>query len=522
MAPQKRRSPRKDRSAERFARSQEEISAVRSILPPLAKDFWPEARQVQRRWTAWLGPTNSGKTHEALAQLRAAGGNYLAPLRLLAQEVHELFESQGIPTVLNTGEEKIVRDGARHVSATVEMGPAIPPEGLVVIDEIQMLGDAERGHAWVRALLGTPAEQVLICGAPQAEEALRTLASYAGVSLDLHQTLRKTPLSTSPDPIRLDRVPDNSIVVAFTRTDVLLLARALRDQGRSVATIYGAMPPELRRAESKRFRSGEATVVVATDAVGMGLNIPAEYVLFSTATKYDGVSERPLTTAEVLQIGGRAGRFGLFPEGVVAGMDHRTHTVIGRLFREPVPGLSGPFPFIPDFSIVSRAAEVLGTDNLAILLSRLHGSIGADAHLRSGIGPDIQERAGRIETACRSLPLSERYLLLFAPVNRQTERDFWRWTAQAARSLELGLFSRIPVPPLRPIRERGEGEELLARLALYKWLSLRFPRRYPDYEQARAHYLRILEETRSILEREGRARRFRGTRTPNPRAGASE
>ncbi|EQD29098.1 ATP-dependent RNA helicase, partial [mine drainage metagenome] len=175
--------------------------------------------------------------------------------------------------------------------------------------------DRERGPAWVRGLLGSPSEEIVICGTPHSEGALRRLAEYAGVEIEVCHTTRKTPLEVASDPIPLDRVPDGSIVVAFSRMDVLTLARHLRDRGRPIATIYGAMPPELRRAESRRFRTGEATVMLATDAVGMGLNIPAEYVIFSTASKFDGRIDRILEPEEVRQIGGRAGRFGLHDRG---------------------------------------------------------------------------------------------------------------------------------------------------------------------------------------------------------------
>ena len=496
-------------------RKEKEISAVRQILPLLAKDLWPEAREQQRRWTAWLGPTNSGKTHSALRHLKEQGGSYLAPLRLLAQEVHELLESEGVPTSLRTGEERIERDGSCHTSATVEMGSTTRSSRCVVIDEIQMLADRERGHAWVRALLGSPSEHVMICGTPQSETALLKLAEYAGVTLDIHRTERKTPLSVAPHPIFSGSVPDASIVVAFSRMDVLTLARHFRDQGRPVATIYGAMPPELRRAESRRFRTGEARIMLATDAVGMGLNIPAEYVIFSTASKFDGISDRLLTPEEVLQIGGRAGRFGLHREGIVAGIDRQTHNAIRRQFNGAPPALSGPFPFMPDFPIVLSVSEVLGTSSLEILLSRLHASILTDDHLRSGIGPEVRQKASRIEQICPMLPLEERWLLLFSPVNRVTENEFWRWMAMISKPGRSGDRTTVRSPQLRPVVTRAEGEELLARLALYKWLSLRFSHRFPEMDQALEHYSRALEMTRLILEKEGRARKGRRTRNPS-------
>jgi len=499
---------RRQKSPENIERREREIVAVRRILPPLAKDLWPEARRIQRRWTAWLGPTNSGKTHEALVRLERRGGSYLAPLRLLAQEIHERLEARGIPTTLLTGEERILREASRHLSATVEMGSTTDETPCVVIDEIQMLADRERGPAWVRGLLGSPSEEIVICGTPHAEGALRRLAEYAGVEIDVCHTTRKTPLEVAPDPIPLDRVPDGSIVVAFSRMDVLTLARHLRDRGRPIATIYGAMPPELRRAESRRFRTGEATVMLATDAVGMGLNIPAEYVIFSTASKFDGRIDRILEPEEVRQIGGRAGRFGLHDRGLIAGMDRRTHQIVRRQFSHSVAPLSGPFPFVPDYPIVLSASEVIGSTNLEILLSRLHASIVSDAHLRSGIGPELRQKASRVEQLAPLLPLSERWLLLFAPDNRTTEYEFWRWVATVGR-VGSGLPPTVRAPEIRDITGRKEGEEALARITLYRWLALRLPHRFPEYERALGLYAQVLEETRIILEREGRARRGR-------------
>ena len=510
MSKHKRRSRR---SPENIEKREREIVAVRRILPPLAKDLWPEARRVQRRWTAWLGPTNSGKTHEALAHLEARGGRYLAPLRLLAQEIHERFEARGIPTTLHTGEERILREDSRHLSATVEMGSTTEESPCVVIDEVQMMADRERGPAWVRGLLGSPSEEIMVCGTPHVEGALRRLADYAGVELDVRTTRRKTPLSVSSAPIPLDRVPDGSIVVAFTRLDVLFLARTLRDRGRPVATIYGAMPPELRRSESRRFRTGEALVMVATDAVGMGLNVPAEYVIFSTAAKFDGRMDRILEPEEVRQIGGRAGRFGLHEQGIIAGMDRRTHQIVARQFSHPSLPLNGPFPFVPDYPIVLSASEVTGSTNLEVLLSRLHASILSDAHLRSGIGPELRQKAARIERLAPLLPLSERWLLLFAPEKRTTEYEFWRWVGTVAG----GSMGRDPVvlaPQIRSIQGRQEGEEALARITLYRWLALRLPHRFPEYDRAVGLYSRVLEETRVILEREGRVRRRRGRADP--------
>ncbi len=257
--------------------------------------------------------------------------------------------------------------------------------------------------------------------------------------------------------------------------------------------------------------------MVATDAVGMGLNVPAEYVIFSTAAKFDGRMDRILEPEEVRQIGGRAGRFGLHEQGIIAGMDRRTHQIVARQFSHPSIPVNGPFPFVPDYPIVLSASEVTGSANLEVLLSRLHASILSDAHLRSGIGPEIRQKAARIERLAPLLPLSERWLLLFAPENRTTEYEFWRWVGTVAG----GNTGRDPVvlaPEIRSIQGRQEGEEALARITLYRWLALRLPHRFPEYDRAVGLYARVLEETRVILEREGRVRRRKGRADPGTRS----
>lgn len=253
--------------------------------------------------------------------------------------------------------------------------------------------------------------------------------------------------------------------------------------------------------------------MVATDAVGMGLNIPAEYVVFSTAAKFDGRMDRILEPEEVRQIGGRAGRFGLHEQGIIAGMDRRTHQIVARQFSNPSLPLNGPFPFVPDYPILLSASEVTGSSNLEVLLSRLHASILSDAHLRSGIGPELRQKASRIERLAPLLPLSERWLLLFAPENRITEYEFWRWVG----TISGGGAGREPVvltPEIQTIRGRQEGEESLARITLYRWLALRLPHRFPEYDRAVGLYGRVLEETRNILEREGRVRKKKGVADP--------
>jgi hypothetical protein len=257
------------------------------------------ARALDRRIVACFGPTNSGKTFFGLARLaEAESGVALGPLRLLAHEYREALEARGVPTALSTGEERIAVPGSRHTAATVEMCPFRTPVDVAVVDEAQMLGDPERGAAWTAAIMGVPARTVIVLGAPDAAPMVRRIAALCGDPLEEVRLERMGPLVAAREPVPLDGVGRGDAVVAFSRREVFALRAALLRRGRGVAVVYGALGPTVRRAEASRFREGEAEVLVATDAIGMGLNIgPLRRVVFSALDKWDGERERPLSVA---------------------------------------------------------------------------------------------------------------------------------------------------------------------------------------------------------------------------------
>ena len=277
------------------------------------------ARALNRRITLITGPTNSGKSHTALDRLaKAENGVALAPLRLLAHEFRDALASRGVPASLSTGEERIRVPGSRHLAATVEMCPFHLPVDVALIDEAQMLGDRDRGAAWTAAIMGAPARDVFVLGAPEAATQVRRIAALCGDPMEEISLKRKGPLTASKTPVSLGDLQVGDAIVAFSRRDVLDMRAELVRRGRRVAVVYGALSPEVRRAEAARFRDGDADILVATDAIGMGLNLPIRRVIFSTLRKFDGEQRRELNTQEVKQIGGRAGRYGRFEEGVVA------------------------------------------------------------------------------------------------------------------------------------------------------------------------------------------------------------
>lgn len=296
------------------------------------------ARRLTRTWTALLGPTNSGKTHRSIEAMAAVThAIYLSPLRLMALENQERLESLGVPCSLVTGEEEIIRPGATHFCCTVEEFARFRRQQweVVVVDEVQMLADPQRGWAWVDALVSAHTRRLLMTGPALIEPSLRTLCTLCEDRLEIKPTKRLSPVTVARHATTLERLEPGSLLVAFSRRVVLELKGLLEMAGRRVSVVYGALSPEVRREQARRFREGETEIMVATDAVGMGLNLPAHTLCFYTDEKFDGVQNRPLRVQEVKQIGGRAGRFGHHAEGEITALEPHVLRNIKRLFHSP-------------------------------------------------------------------------------------------------------------------------------------------------------------------------------------------
>ncbi len=274
----------------------------------------PLRRSSPHRIEVFLGPTNSGKTHQALAYLALRGsGIYAAPLRMLAFESYErLCAKLGTDLVgLVTGEEHI-NEHAPVVCCTAEMAPI--RSNLLVLDEVQWAQDPDRGYAWTRLLAGAEVEELYVTGEVGAAPLVKAVL---GEDVPITYLDRLCPLQIG-HKVKLSTIPQRSVVVAFSRKAVLHLAGMLRDKGRNVSVLYGALPPEVRRAQIEKFVTGENDVVVATDVIGHGINLPVDQVIFAETDKFDGTERRNLEPWETSQIGGRAGRYGLSDKGIVS------------------------------------------------------------------------------------------------------------------------------------------------------------------------------------------------------------
>lgn len=292
------------------------------LLPENPRDEYPEARRSRRKFCLHLGDTNTGKTYQAIQRLKAVrSGIYLAPLRILALENFERLNREGIPCSLVTGEEEFLVPHAEHLCCTVEKAALNGRYDVAVLDEVQLLSDAQRGDAWTRAILGLRCPEIHLCGAALAKEQLLTMIRDCGDVCELEEYRRLVPLQMLQKPVRLSDPRPGDAFVAFSKRRVMALSRAFREKGVQTSVIYGDLPPEVRRAQYARFLSGQSPVLVATDAIGMGVNLPIRRIVFTDVEKYDGNIRRPLSTQEVKQIAGRAGRIGIYDIGYVGALD---------------------------------------------------------------------------------------------------------------------------------------------------------------------------------------------------------
>ncbi len=433
---------------------------------------WRSDYRHQQTLFIHIGEPNSGKTHDALEALKAAGsGWYLAPLRLLAYEVFDRLNGAGVACSLLTGEEYIPVEGARITAATIEMFNARKSGDCVIIDEAQMLADADRGWAWTRALMESAAPEMHIIGPPTARKLIEVLAAAAEIPCEVVEHQRLAPIALAERHFTLESLPPSTILVAFTRQGVLDLKMKLERLGRTVSVVYGSLPPEVRRRQADRFAAGETEICVATDAVGMGLNLPADVVCFDEVEKFDGKNDRRLLPSEVHQIGGRAGRYGMSTTGLIAATNRQALQVIRALYEERPPELN--------FARVAPTADDLELipGSLAEQLTQWAELKSIPEALRAVITTaDMDERIALAkmlaDETIKKLGLANALQLVNAPT-RKTTRPYW---LDCAYMILEGY--QIPLPPdaPTPIRDGGDLEATELSIAcadIYLWLSRR-------------------------------------------------
>lgn len=296
----------------------------KKYFPSNPKNEYEKARKMKRRFILHLGETNTGKTYRAIERLKKSeSGVYLAPLRILALENYERLNREGVLCNLLTGEEELIVEDARHVCSTVEKLDIEKEFEVAVIDEVQMIGNSQRGQAWTRAVLGLCCAEIHICGAMNAKKLLVKILEDCRDAYEIIEYKRDTPLEVCSEPFLLKDIDKGDALVVFSKRRVLELSKYYQDRDIKSSVIYGDLPPEVRRMQYHAFIQGKNKILVTTDAIGMGVNLPIRRIIFMDLQKFDGEEKRYITSQEVKQIAGRAGRKGIYDIGYVctAGID---------------------------------------------------------------------------------------------------------------------------------------------------------------------------------------------------------
>jgi ATP-dependent RNA helicase SUPV3L1/SUV3 len=353
------------------------IPTIHKVIPVL---FHREKELINV--SIFTGPTNSGKTFNALKKIfedyEASNGKgvfvYAGPLRMLAYEVYEkMVAKYGEENVgFLTGEEQI-NPTAPLLACTIEMAPKKGTS--LIMDETHWMIDEDRGQHWTQMLTNSSYENMYILAAYEALGTVMSLVEDAH-HIELISLTRKTPLNYS-GTTQLLSIPPKTAVVAFSRKKVYEIAHALAQGGKKVGVLYGSLPLQTRNQQIQRYIKGEYDIMVTTDVIGHGINLPIDNVVFAQTDKYDGNHMRNLHTWELAQIAGRAGRFGLSDEGRVFLLDN---SVIQKnfypnefLLREGVLAGNGskPTDLVTDYAYVSPQLSELGITTPNELLTGL-------------------------------------------------------------------------------------------------------------------------------------------------------
>ncbi|MBD5586822.1 RNA helicase [Clostridium botulinum] len=289
------------------------------IFPKNPKDEYKEVRHMNRKFYLHLGETNTGKTYNSMERLKESKkGIYLSPLRILALENFEKLNKEGIMCNLITGEEEIKKEKAQHVCCTIEKLDINEEYDVAIIDEIQMIDDDQRGSAWTRAILALRCKEIHVCGALNTKELIINIIEDCGDEYELKEYFRNIPLKIEEEAFKLKDIKKGDALVTFSKKKVLQLADYYGDLGIKTSVIYGNLPPEVRKKQYEQFMSGDTNILITTDAIGMGVNLPIRRIVFMDIRKFDGNDMRYLTSQEIKQIGGRAGRLGIYDIGYLA------------------------------------------------------------------------------------------------------------------------------------------------------------------------------------------------------------
>ncbi|OKL61314.1 hypothetical protein UA08_03554 [Talaromyces atroroseus] len=484
-------------------------------------EWYPHTRSMQRTIHLHVGPTNSGKTYRALKRLeQAQRGFYAGPLRLLAQEVYSRFTADGIPCALVTGDEVRIPDSPPRIfSNTVEMVTLSQNFEVGVIDEIQMISDPDRGWAWTKAFLGARAKELHVCGEERTVPLIKELASLTGDILEIHRYQRLNPLKVESTSLRGDlrKLRKGDCVVSFSRLNIHALKNEIEKvTGKRAAVVYGGLPAEIRTQQANLFNDpdNDYHFLVASDAIGMGLNLKCKRVIFQTLIKGAKGNLKRISIPQIKQIGGRAGRFRAANEtqepngsqepnvGLVTSLEDVDLPYIQRAMEfEPAPLTAAGI--IPTDTAFQRIAPYFPAEvPFKFLVNRVF-SLAQTHPLFFMCRSRAQIASAEIIDRSHQLNIDDRLIFMAAPINdsdpvlQRTVRGYIRALAtnNSGRLLDIPEINlEVLELPVSGNREYlNDLESLHKSLIIYLWLSYRVGGVFTDRTLA-MHVKTMVEE----------------------------
>ncbi|KAK6644605.1 hypothetical protein RUM43_000872 [Polyplax serrata] len=491
----------------------EDLKKIGDLRTPA--NWYPEARKEKRKIIFHAGPTNSGKTYHAIKRFfEAESGIYCGPLKLLAVEIFNKSNENGVQCDLITGEEIVHAradgDLTNHVSCTVEMCSMENSYDVAVIDEIQMIRDVQRGWAWTRALLGLKAKEIHLCGEESAIDLIDSILCTTNEELEVNKYKRLTELELDSPVEEFKNVQPGDCIVCFSKKDIFKVTDSLKDLEINVGVIYGTLPPGAKLAQCKKFNDPDnpCNVLVATDAIGMGLNLSIRRIIFYSLMKpvmsdSGDIEIVQVPVSQALQIAGRAGRYGSqYSKGFVTTFKKSDIGLLQSILsKTPEPATSaGILPTVDQIELYSYYLPHSTLSNLMEILISL-STIDDSLYFICDTN-DFRFFAEMIEHI--SLPLRVKYVFCSAPINKKsqfTSSVFLKFAKMysANNVITFNWICQVinwPVSTPTTIKELVHMEAIHDALDLYLWLSYRFPDFFPDGDSVKS----IQRELDRIIE----------------------
>mmetsp|Transcript_16505 Transcript_16505/g.40327 ORF Transcript_16505/g.40327 Transcript_16505/m.40327 type:complete len:948 (-) Transcript_16505:607-3450(-) len=455
-------------------------------------EWYSYARLDRRKIIFHGGPTNSGKTYAALQRLKAAKqGLYLGPLRLLAAEIYETLTEDGIYTNLFTGQERREIPFSTHASATVEMCSTEDEYDVVVLDEIQMIADDARGAAWTKALMGLRCKEIHVCGGWEAKKIVQKIAKACGDEFEVHKYERFSKLNVGDQSLAVDptkegaykNVRPGDCVVAFSRNDIFAIKREIETTTNyKCCVIYGKLPPQTRADQARLFNDPDSgyDILVASDAIGMGLNLNIRRIIFNSIFKFNGEEVIRLSHSDVKQISGRAGRRNSpYPNGEVSCRDPRDLQYIRGCMSTEIEPIEKA-GLLPTTAHIELFSEALGAYNLDDDHSALHNVLRQFSAMATVRGDFFLCRQTEMKTIAKRLKdvpllLTDAYTLCLSPTNENSMKILENFATKYAQGQVSGLPSRSVPKKAKSFDDLSYLCGLYADADLFLWLQMKFP-----------------------------------------------